>query len=94
MRLDARTASKLARLRRGVRNVNQQDSEQAVLGDENGNISAKRQPYLYYARFLDGENEDGSTQYGKAFTVLSGAGYGGPEKVGTAVYIGLAYDGQ
>ncbi|KKL78433.1 hypothetical protein LCGC14_2024900, partial [marine sediment metagenome] len=94
--LAPRTASTLARQarrRRKYRANTQLDATQAILGDENGNISVPGQPYNYFIRVDNGENSDGSTQYGRAFPLLSGAGYMGAEEVGTEVYIGIAYDG-
>jgi len=94
---DPRTASNLARearQRRKYRDVVQLNAIQAILGDENGAISVPGEPHNYLVRIANGENSDGSTQYGRAFPVLSGAGYMGSEKVGTPVIIGIAHDGE
>lgn len=92
--LDARTASRLAGHRRRYRDTAQLNAIQAILGDENGAISVPGEPHNYFVRIANGENTDGSTQYGRAFPIMSGAGYMDSEEVGTAVYIGIAYDGQ
>lgn len=94
MSLDANTSSVLGALRRTYRRNTQQDAVQAILGDESGRVSVDGQPEYYYVRIANGEDTTGSTQYGRAFPVLAGAGYNGSERVGTAIYIGFAYDGQ
>ena len=90
--LDARTSSRLAEHRRKYRDVVQLNAIQAILGDENGAISDPSEPYNYLVRIDNGENSDGSTQYGHAFPILSGI-YMGSEEVGTPVIIGIAHDG-
>ncbi len=91
--LDATTNSKLSDMRRRFRRSTQLDAEQAILGDENGAVSVSGESHYYWVRFANGTNADGSTQYGRAFPVLSGAGYDGSEQVGTEVYIAIRYDG-
>ncbi len=94
--LDPRSASiiaRAARQRRKYRDVVQLNAIQAILGDENGAISVPGEPHNYLVRIANGENSDGSTQYGRAFPVLSGI-YMESEEVGTPVIIGIAYDGQ
>jgi hypothetical protein len=92
--LDANTASELGRLRRQYRRGTQADGIKAILGDENGRISVDAEKHYYYVRIANGEDSSNVTQYGHAFPVMSGGNYFGSEKVGHAVWIAHAIDGE
>lgn len=94
MTLNPKSRALRLKHRRKIRHTTGQAATRAVLGDGNGAISVIGQPHLYWVRIATGLDDDGNTEYGNPTAVLSGGGYGGTEKIGTAVYIGRGYDGQ
>ena len=94
MTFDPKSRARRAKMWRKVRHTTGQSATRAVLGDGNGAISVIGQPHLYWVRIATGLDDDGNTEYGNPTTILSGGGYSGTEKIGTAVYIGRGYDGQ